>query len=154
MILIKKVWIKIYKFLAKTGFVFLQLSGMIIVAFFLVSLKLVKEEVKNPYCRIENQNVKLELNYDSIDYYTYEIHCNTLNTEIYLMDSIGKNQAISLLIEIKQQLENSEVGFVIEKVPFEYLFVYIRFSLLYRYFEVMYSINGVVYSKYLLSSDV
>ena len=64
MILIKKVWIKIYKFLAKTGFVFLQLSGMIIVAFFLVSLKLVKEEVKNPYCRIENQNVKLELNYD------------------------------------------------------------------------------------------
>lgn len=109
MILIKKVWIKIYKFLAKTGFVFLQLSGMIIVAFFLVSLKLVKEEVKNPYCRIENQNVKLELNYDSIDYYTYEIHCNTLNTEIYLMDSIGKNQAISLLIEIKQQLENEQI---------------------------------------------
>ena len=109
MILIKKVWIKIYKFLAKTGFVFFQLSGMIIVAFFLVSLKLVKEEVKNPYCRIENQNVKLELNYDSIDYYTYEIHCNTLNTEIYLMDSIGKNQAISLLIEIKQQLENEQI---------------------------------------------
>ena len=38
-----------------------------------------------------------------------EIHCNTLNTEIYLMDSIGKNQAISLLIEIKQQLENEQI---------------------------------------------
>ncbi len=112
MIVIKKVWNKIYRFLAKLGYISLQLTCMIILAFFLVSLKLVKEEVKNPYCRIENQKIKLELNYDSIDYYTYEIHCNTLNTELYLMDTIDKSKAISLLLEIKQQLEKEQLTII------------------------------------------
>ena len=105
MIFIKNIFVKLYKILSKVGYVVMQLTIMTVIAFFLLSVRLVSEESKNPYCRVANQNIELVLEYDSIDYYTYRINCNTLECEIFLNDNITKEKCISLLIEIKTQLE-------------------------------------------------
>ncbi len=87
----------------------MQLTLMLVLSFFVISVKLVNEKSPNPYCIVANQNITLELHYDAIDYYTYEIECNTLMAEIYLLDHIDKKQAVALLVQIKQQLEDHQM---------------------------------------------
>lgn len=85
----------------------MQVMVMLLISFFVISIKLVKEDSPNPYCKVSNQDTNLELDYKEIDYYTYEVDCNTLMVEVYLIDSIDKFDAVALLVQIKQQLENS-----------------------------------------------
>lgn len=98
---------KIFRFLANLGYSLMQLMVMLLISFFVISIKLVREDSPNPYCKVSNQNTNLELDYKEIDYYTYEVDCNTLMVEVYLIDSIDKFDAVALLVQIKQQLENS-----------------------------------------------
>ena len=88
----------------------MQLTCMLVIAFFLVSLKLVKEEIPNPYCKVSNQKIELELHYEMIDYYTYDIHCNTLNVEVFLIESATKEDAVALLLQIKDKLEDDKLS--------------------------------------------
>ncbi len=88
----------------------MQLTCMLVIAFFLVSLKLVKEDIPNPYCKVSNQKIELELHYEMIDYYTYDIHCNTLNVEVFLIESATKEDAVALLLQIKDKLEDDKLS--------------------------------------------
>ncbi len=113
---------KLLYFIGNIGKILSLVCLFIIVATLIVSFKLSKENVDNPFCLNnydESQPINLE--YQEILNYDYHYQCSTLYFEIIVIDNLNKNQTISLLISIGQQLKdyNCFTHFQVEGVGLE-----------------------------------
>lgn len=96
-------------FLASLGYILITVLLMSAVSFFIISYKISKEEIENPYCNLENQDLSLDIFFDEITLYTYEIKCNTMYVNLFFNDNINKEAAVSVLLTLQNQLKENNI---------------------------------------------
>ena len=74
----------------------------------IVSYKISSEETINPYCLNLYQDEVISLEYEEIIEYTYKFDCSTLYFDIKVIDNINKNEIISLLLMIANDINKYE----------------------------------------------
>ena len=74
----------------------------------IISIKISKESVVNPFCANDYNGEKISLEYKEIKEYKYEYDCSTMYFTIHLIDGINKKEAIALLTSIAVDLKDYE----------------------------------------------
>ena len=74
----------------------------------IISYKISSEETINPYCLNLYQDEDISLEYEEIIEYTYKFDCSTLYFDIKVIDNINKNEIISLLLMIANDINKYE----------------------------------------------
>ena len=78
------------------------------ISFLCLSIKLGNENVENPFCLSSLKDEKITLNYEEIIDYQYYFSCSTLYFIIDVEKDLSKEDIISLLILIGQDLKDYE----------------------------------------------
>ena len=99
---------KILSFLGVLGKICCYIISLILIAMIIVSYKISLEETNNPYCLNVYQDEVISLEYEEIIEYTYKFECSTLYFDIKVIDNIDKNEIISLLIMIANDISEYE----------------------------------------------
>lgn len=84
-------------------------SLLLLVSMGIVSYKLKIEEVINPYCYLENEQLSIQIYHDNIIGFSYQFDCNTLKMEIEIEKNLTKDEIIAILMDIKNQFENNNL---------------------------------------------
>ena len=74
----------------------------------IVSLKVSKEDNSNPFCSNKYLNEDIKLDYKEIKKYEYKFNCSTMYFDLFVDDSLSKNEILSLLASIGKQLKDYE----------------------------------------------
>lgn len=86
------------------GFMFLL--SLVIISIIIVSFSLSKERSINPYCKNNYENEVIELNYKEIKEYEINFNCSTMYFKLLIDENLKKQDIISLLISIGNDLKD------------------------------------------------
>ena len=97
--------IKIISKISKCVCVFLLI---ILFSIVLVSYKISKEKVNNPYCICNYEEETIILDYNEIINYQYMFECSTLYFTMEVIPSLNKHEILSLLLTIANEIKHYE----------------------------------------------
>lgn len=78
---------------------------LFIVSFLIITFKISKENIKNPFCKNLLDNEVIILNHEEIKKYEYKYDCSTLYFIIEVDESLNKEMISSLLLSIGKELK-------------------------------------------------
>ncbi len=96
---------KVLRFIGNIGKCLTMIIFLFGVAILCVSIKLSKENVANPFCLNQYENENLQFNYQEIKNYDYYFQCSTLYIELEVDESLTKEQILSLIVSIGNDLK-------------------------------------------------
>ena len=83
---------------------FLTIFIIFIISVLIISFKISKERVSNPYCQNKYTNENVVLEYKEIIKYELSYDCSTMYFIIYVNDNLSIDEIKSLLLSIGQEL--------------------------------------------------
>ncbi len=95
----------IFKFFSTIGKCLVVLLLLDILAVSIVSIKMSYENVSNPFCFNKYENEKIQFNYNEIKKYEYHFQCSTLYVTMEVDEQLSKEEIVSLLLSISQDLK-------------------------------------------------
>lgn len=88
---------KIYKNII---IIFLTVFTIITASVLIISFKISKERINNPFCQNKYENVNIVLDYEEIKKYEFNYDCSTMYFVIYVDESLTIDEIKSLLLTI------------------------------------------------------
>ena len=98
--------IKIFKTTLKVAKSITFVTMLALLSTGIIALKISKEDASNPFCANKYNNEKIELNYKEIVSYKYKYDCSTMYFNLFVDDSLNKQEILTLLISIGKQLKD------------------------------------------------
>lgn len=95
---------KLLKFLSKISQVICFTLLLLFISLVLVSYRISKEKVVNPFCNNKYENININLEYKEINEYSYKFSCSTLYVYMNVNQSLTKEEILSLLLSISIDL--------------------------------------------------
>ena len=95
---------KLLKFLSKISQAICFALLLLFFSTAIVSYKISKEEVVNPFCNNKYQDININLEYKEIDECSYKFVCSTLYVYMDVNKSLTKEEILSLLLSISIDL--------------------------------------------------
>lgn len=123
-IVIKKI-LKIFGNIGK-GFCFILLLIMISIG--IISFKMTKENKSNPFCKNKYENINLNFDYKEILNCEYYYECSTLYVILKVDKTLSKEDTISLLLSIADDLNELDcfTHFEVQSETLPYLYATIN----------------------------
>jgi len=103
---------KAWNFSVKAGLVMFIWTIMLVSAIAIFSLTQKGKVYYGDRCISSMDQTAIDyLNQDEIISYDYEFNCNTLYLDLYVEDSLNKDQIIALLVRISSHYDSIEINF-------------------------------------------